>query len=135
MNPSLAPTRPLCILHSEDVELRRRLAAILTERAYVCHAPDEQRLEELLAGNEPLLLFIDLRAEGAPELIARLSRIHPQAVGIALGTEESDSFRPAQDAGLYRVESLDADRDTIQDVIDRAVERRRLDAGKPDVAR
>ncbi len=123
MNQALAPTRPLCILHSQDVELRRRLASLLAERAYVCHAPDEQRLEELLGGNEPLLLFIDLRAPGAPELIARLSRIHPQAVGIALGAAGSDPFRAAQDAGLYRVESLEADHASLQDVIDRAVER------------
>jgi nitrogen-specific signal transduction histidine kinase len=123
MNLSLAPTRPLCILHSDDVELRHRLAALLTERAYVCHAPDEQRLEELLNGNEPLLLFIDLRANGARQLVTSLSRIHPQAVGIALGTVDTDPFRAAQDAGLYRVVSLEADRATLQDVIDRTVER------------
>jgi nitrogen-specific signal transduction histidine kinase len=123
MNPSLSPTRPLCILHSEDAELRHRLAALLNERAYVCHAPDEQRLEDLLGGNEPLLLFIDLRAPGARELTARLSRIHPHAVGIALGTEDTEPFRAAQEAGLYRVESLEADRARLQDVIDRTVER------------
>jgi nitrogen-specific signal transduction histidine kinase len=123
MNHLLAPTRPLCILHSEDVELRHRLAALLSERAYVCHAPDEQRLEELLGGNEPLLLFIDLRSAGAQELTSRLSRIHPHAVGVGLGTVDTDPFRAAQEAGLYRVESLEADRATLQDVIDRTVER------------
>jgi nitrogen-specific signal transduction histidine kinase len=123
MNNTLAPTRPLCILHSEDAELRHRLATLLSERAYVCHAPDEQRLEELLSGNEPLLLFVDLRAPGAREMTARLSRIHPHAVAIALGVENTEPFRAAQEAGLYRVESLTADRTTLQDVIDRTLER------------
>jgi nitrogen-specific signal transduction histidine kinase len=122
-NSSLTPTRPLCILHSEDAELRHRLAALLNERAYVCHAPDERRLEELLGGNEPVLLFIDLRAPSARELTARLARIHPHAVGIGLGVENTEPFRAAQDAGLYLVESLDADRARLQDVIDRTVER------------
>ncbi len=96
---------------------------LLNERAYVCHAPDERRLDELLGTHEPLLLFIDLRAPGARELTARLGRIHPHAVGVALGIVDTESFRAAQDAGLYRVESLDADRATLQDVIDRAAER------------
>ena len=74
MNESLAPTRPLCILHSDDAELRHRLAAILHERTYVCHAPDQMRLEELLGGSEPMLLFIDLSVEGGLELLPRLGR-------------------------------------------------------------
>ena len=101
MNDSLVPTRPLCILHSDDAPLRHRLAAILNERAYICHAPDQHRLEELLGGGEPLMLFVDLRLEGGMDLLPRLGRLHPHAVVVALGHPASDPFRAAQDIGVY----------------------------------
>ncbi len=123
MNNSLAPTRPLCILHSGDVELRHRLAAALQERAYVCHAPDEQRLEELLGGAEPLLLFVDLRLPTTVELVPRLGRLYPHVVGIGLGHQDSDPFIAAQDAGLYRVENFEMSRPALRTLIDHAIER------------
>ena len=53
----------------------------LQERAYVCHAPDQHRLDELLGGSEPLLLFVDLRMEATTtELLPRLVRLYPHAV-------------------------------------------------------
>ena len=123
MNDSSAPTRPLCILHSDDAELRHRLSAILHERSYVCHAPDPMRLEELLGGNEPLLIFIDLRIGGGLELLPRLARLHPQAVAVALGHTDSVPFQAGAEAGVYRVESLDADRRTLRDLAERVLER------------
>ena len=123
MNDSIAPTRPLCILHSDDAELRHRLAAILHERTYVCHAPDQLRLEELLGGSEPLILFVDLRAEGGLELLPRLSRLHPQAVTVALGHLDSIPFLAAQEAGVYKVESLEADRRALRELGERVLER------------
>ena len=123
MNESLVPTRPLCILHSDDAPLRHRLAGILNERAYICHAPDQHRLEELLGGGEPMLLFVDLRGEGSLDLLPRLGRLYPHAVVVALGHPGSDPFRLAQDAGVYRVEDLDADRKTMRDLADLIVER------------
>ncbi len=123
MNESLVPTRPLCILHSDDAPLRHRLAGILNERAYICHAPDQHRLEELLGGGEPLLLFVDLRVEGALDLLPRLNRLHPHAVVVALGYPGSDPFRAAQDVGVYRVEDLEADRKVLRELADLIVER------------
>ncbi len=123
MNDSSAPTRPLCILHSDDAELRHRLSAILHERSYVCHAPDPMRLEELLGGNEPLLILIDLRIDGGLELLPRLVRLHPQAVAVALGHPDSLPFQAASEAGVYKVESLDADRRALRDLADRVLER------------
>ena len=123
MNSLIAPTRPLCILHSSDVELRHRLAAALQERAYVCHAPDPQRLDELLGGNEPLLLFIDLRMASTQELLPRLGRLYPHAVSIGLGHQDSDPFVAAQDAGLYRVENFEMSRPALRTLIDHTIER------------
>ena len=123
MNDSIAPTRPLCILHSDDAELRHRLAAILHDRTYVCHAPDQMRLEELLGGSEPMLLFVDLRAMGGLELLPRLSRLHPQAVTVALGHPESVPFLAAREAGVYKVEDLEADRRTLRELAERVLER------------
>ncbi len=123
MNESIAPTRPLCILHSDDADLRHQLAAILHERTYVCHAPDQMRLEELLGGSEPLLLFVDLRVEGGLELLPRLGRLHPQAVTVALGHPGSAPFVAAQDAGVYRLEDLEADRHALRDTAERVLER------------
>ena len=123
MNPTLSPARPLAILHSDDAELRGRLAELFQDRAYVCHAPDTFRLEELLSGTEALLLFADLRGAGILELIHRLGRMHPQAVLVALGYPHSDPFMAARDAGVYRVEDLRATRQTLSDTIDRALER------------
>jgi nitrogen-specific signal transduction histidine kinase len=120
---SIAPTRPLCILHSDDVELRNRLARALQDRAYICHAPDQHRLDELLGGAEAVLLIIDLRSPDAAELAPRLSRLHPQVVAVALGFPGSDPFIAAQDAGLYRVESLHTDPPLLRAMIDHALER------------
>ncbi len=123
MNESIVPTRPLCILHSDDAPLRHRLAGILHERAYICHAPDQHRLDELLGGGEPLLLFVDLRVDGVADLLPRLGRLHPQAVVVAMGYPGSDPFRAAQDAGVYRVEDLEADRKILRELADLSVER------------
>lgn len=123
MNPTLSPTRPLSILHSDDAELRHRVAELLQDRAYVCHAPDSFRLEELLAGTESLLLFVDLRVPGTLELIHRLSRMHPQAVIVALGFPNSDPFLAARDAGIYRVDDIKASRQALAEIADRALER------------
>ena len=123
MNDALAPTRPLCILHSDDAELRHRLAAILHERAYVCHAPDQIRLEELLGGSEPLVLFIDLRVEGGLELLPRLSRLHPQAVTVALGHHGQRSLPDGAGRGRLPGGGLAADRKTLRDLADRVFER------------
>ncbi len=123
MTHSIAPTRPLCILHSGDVELRNRLAESLQERAYVCHAHDQQRLEELLGGSEPLLLFIDLRMPAAPELIARMGRLFPHAVAIGLGHPNTEPVVAARDAGLYKVEDFAIPRVALRALIDQAIER------------
>ena len=103
--------------------MRHRLAGILNERAYICHAPDQHRLEELLGGAEPLLLFVDLRVEGTLDLLPRLNRLHPHAVVVALGYPGSDPFRAAQDAGVYRAEDIEADRKVLRDLADLIVER------------
>ena len=123
MNHYIAPTRPLCILHSDDVELRQRLAAVVQDRAYICHAPDQHRLEELLGNAEAMLLFVDLRVPGSLELMQRMTRIHPQAVIVALGHPTSDVFQATQDMGVYRVEDVDASRQVVRDLVDRAIER------------
>lgn len=119
----IAPVRSLCILHSEDGPLRDRLAHALHDRAYVCHASDQNRLDELLEGPEPLLLIADLRASGALSLVQHLHRLHPHVVALALGVPESDPFLNAQHSGIYRVEPLETDPRLLRAIVDAALER------------
>lgn len=123
MNDTLVPTRPLCILHSEDAPLRHRLAAVAGERAYVCHAPDQPRLEELLGGGEPMMLFVDLRLPGVIDFLPRLGRLYPQVVTVALGFLDSNPFQAALETGVYRAISLEVDRAALRDLFDLVVER------------
>ena len=123
MNDSLVPTRPLCVLHSDDAPLRHRLAGVLGERAYICHAPDQHRLEELLGGGEPLILFTDLRLSGVLDFLPRLGRLYPHVVVVALGHFGSAPFQMAQEAGVYRAINLEADRQSLRDLSDLVIER------------
>ena len=123
MKDHAAPTKPLCILHSEDTALRHRLAGMLGDRAYVCHAPDQHRLEELLGGGEPLVLFVDLRRPGALESVPKLGRLYPQAVVVAMGHADSDPFIQASQSGVYRLVDLEADRHTWRELMDLLIER------------
>lgn len=119
----MVPARSVCVLHSEDAPLRERLARALQQRAYVCHAPDQHRLDELLEGAEPMLLIVDLRAPDALPLVQHLHRLHPQVVALALGMPESDPFLAAQAAGIYRVLSLETDPPLLRAIMDTALER------------
>ncbi len=119
----IAPARSLCILHSEDAVLRDRLAHSLQDRAYVCHAPDQNRLDELLEGPEPLLLIVDLRTPDALSIVQHLHRLHPHVVALALGMPESDPFIGAKSAGIYRVEALETEPRLLRAIIDAALER------------
>lgn len=123
MNETLVPTRPICVLHSDDALLRQRLAGALNDRTYVCHAPDQLRLEELLAGGEPMILLVDLRLSGVFEMLARLGRLYPQAVIVALGFPGSEPFQNALEAGLYRVIDLESSRPVLRELADLLVER------------
>ena len=123
MNDTLVPTRPLCVLHSDDAPLRHRLAGVFGERAYICHAPDQHRLEELLGGGEPLILFTDLRLPGVLDFLPRISRLYPHAVTVALGHAGSTPFQSAQEAGVYRAVNLEADRQALRELSELVIER------------
>ena len=57
------------------------------------------------------------------DLLPRLGRVHPHAVVVALGHPGSDPFRAGQEAGVYRVEDVEADRKTLRDLANLIVER------------
>ena len=111
------------MLHSDDAPLRHRLAGVFGERAYICHAPDQHRLEELLGGGEPLILFSDLRLPGVLDFLPRVARLYPHAVVVAVGHAGSVPFVAAQEVGVYRVIDLEADRPVLRDLSELVVER------------
>ena len=109
--------------HSDDAPLRHRLAGIFGERAYICHAPDQHRLEELLGGGEPLISSPTCVCPASWNFLPRLGRLYPHVVVVALGHSGSAPFQMAQEAGVYRAISLEADRQALRDLSDLVIER------------
>ncbi|MBV9658239.1 MAG: PAS domain-containing protein, partial [Verrucomicrobia bacterium] len=100
---------PLCLVCSDDGVLCRQLAGLLHERAYLIVATAPAKLRSLLAGADPVLLFLDLRQAVAPDLISELAGpARARIVTVALGVPGSAPFTASEDARLYRVEDLAA---------------------------
>ena len=100
---------PLCLVYSDDGVLCRQLTGLLRDRAYLLVAAAPLKLRSLLAGDDPVLLFLDLRQPGARDLIGDLAGpARSRIVTVALGTPGSTPFLAAEDAHLYRVEDVSA---------------------------
>ena len=105
-DPTIAAL-PLCLVYSDDGVLCRQLTGLLRDRAYLLVAAAPLKLRSLLAGSDPVLLFLDLRQPASRDLVSELAGpARSRIVTVALGTPGSVPFTAAEDAHLYRVEDI-----------------------------
>ena len=105
-DPTIAAL-PLCLVYSDDGVLCRQLTGLLRDRAYLLVAAAPLKLRSLLAGSDPVLLFLDLRQPASRDLVSELAGpARSRIVTVALGNPGSVPFTAAEDAHLYRVEDI-----------------------------
>ena len=103
---------PVCILHTQDSDLVRRVKAFLHTMAQVRHVAEVERLDAVLQQAGPALLIIDLRTKECRDLIDQVQKEWPEILITALGVGKSDPLREAEQFGIYAVEDLELDRPT-----------------------
>ena len=111
---------PVSILYTQDSILLQRLRGCLHARATVRHVSDPSGLDLLLHQHHDTLLFLDLRASDCAGILPGLIKEFPDTVMIALGGARSDPGLQAAAAGVYAVESCEADRLRLQSLFDQA---------------
>src|SRR3954454_1201259 len=117
---------PVCILYSQDADLVRRVRAFLRVVAQVRHVAEADRLDAVLQQSSPALLFVDLRARDARDLLAQFQQEWPEFLIIALGSARSEPLREADQSGIYAAEDLQLDRRRFQALVMRAAEHLRI---------
>ncbi len=117
---------PVCILYSQDADLVRRVKAFLRLVAQVRHVGQLDRLDAVLQQASPALLFLDLRAEGARDLVGQVQKEWPEVLLTALGAPRSEPLREAEQCGIYAVEDLQLDRRRFQALVSRGFDHLRL---------
>src|SRR3712207_5437953 len=117
---------PVCILYSQDADLVRRVKAFLRVVAQVRHVAEVDRLDAVLQQASPALLFLDLRAKDARDLLEQVQKEWPDILITALGTPRSEPMREAEQSGIYATEDLQLDRRRFQALVTRAFDHLRL---------
>lgn len=121
MSPS-----PVCILYSKDADLVRRIKAFLSTLAQVRHVGVVDRLDAVLQQTGAAILFLDLRAKEARDLLEQLQESWPEILIVALGTPRSETLREAEQSGIYAAEDLQLDRRRFQALAARGFEHLRV---------
>ncbi|HEX8679532.1 MAG TPA: ATP-binding protein [Chthoniobacterales bacterium] len=117
---------PVCILYTQDADLVRRVKAFLRIVAQVRHVAEADRLDAVLQQASPALLFVDLRAKDARDLLEQIQKEWPETLIAALGTPRSEPIREAEQCGIYAAEDLQLDRRRFQGLVTRAFDHLRL---------
>ncbi len=117
---------PVCILYSQDADLVRRVKAFLRVLAQIRHVTELDRVDAVLSQASPALLFIDLRAKDARDLLEQVQKEFPEILVTALGTPRSEPMRDAEQSGIYATEDLQLDRRRFQALVTRAFDHQRL---------
>src|SRR4051794_11948233 len=117
---------PVCILYSQDADLVRRVKAFLRIVAQLRHVAEPDRLDAVLQQTSPAVLFIDLRAKDARDLLEQIQKEFPNVLITALGTLRSEPMREAEQSGIYATEDLQLDRRRFQALVTRAFDHLRL---------
>jgi nitrogen-specific signal transduction histidine kinase len=117
---------PICILYSQDADLARRIKAFLSALAQVRHVGTADRLDAVLQQTGPALLFLDLRAKEARDLLEQIQDGWPEVLIVALGTPRSDPLREAEQSGIHAAEDLQIDRRRLQALAARGLEHLRV---------
>lgn len=84
------------------------------------------RLDAVLQQTGPAILFLDLRAKEARDLLEQLQESWPEILIVALGTPRSEPLREAEQSGIYAVEDLQIDRRRLQALATRGFEHLRV---------
>jgi PAS domain S-box-containing protein len=113
-------------LYTQDADLVRRVKAFLRVVAQVRHVAEVDRLDAVLQQASPALLFLDLRANDARDLLEQVQKAWPEILITALGTPRSEPMREAEQAGIYATEDLQLDRRRFQRLVTRAFDHLRL---------
>ena len=121
MNPS-----PICIIYSQDTDLVRRIKAFLSALAQMRHVSVADRLDAVLQQTGPALLFVDLRAKEARDLLEQVQDAWPEVLIVALGTPRSEPLREAEQSSIHAAEDLQIDRRRLQALVSRGFEHLRL---------
>src|SRR5690349_12785683 len=116
----------VCILYTQDADLDRRVKAFLRTTAEVRRVVDANRLDAVLQQTNPAVLFLDLRAREARELLDQIQSEWPQMIVVALGTPHSEPLREAEHSGVYAAEDLELERRRFQALAERAFEHLRV---------
>ncbi len=116
----------ICIVHSKDPELVRRIKAYLRTMAEVRPVHDTARIDIILQQSSPAVLVLDLRTRESRDLIGELSKSWPEVLIVALGTPRSEPFREAEQASVYAVEDVELERRPFQALFGRALDHLRV---------
>jgi len=114
------------IVYSQDADLARRIKAFLSALAQVRHVSVVDRLDAVLQQTGPALLFLDLRAREAGDLLEQLPESWPEILIVALGTPRSEPLREAEQSGIYAADDLQIDRRSLQALAARGFEHLRV---------
>lgn len=108
---------PTCFLYSQDAGVRQMVDGYLMFMAVVRHVEDPAELESLARQFRPALLIVDLRGDGARQLLPRLLQDGCQGIVIALGTPHSDPVLEAEALGVHAIEGFSPERQRFQSLI------------------
>jgi len=100
--------------------------AFLRILAQVRHVGEVDRLDAVLQQTSPALVFMDLRAKDARDVLEQVQQEWPDSLITALGTPRSEPMREAEQSGIYAAEDLALDRRRFQALVTRAFDHLRL---------
>lgn len=112
---------PPIILYTQDDTWRRRMQALLEPITAVRDADSPAAAIQALSPAEPAVLWLDVRAERARDILCHAVRVNPAAPVVALGTPRSDPLREAERLGAFATEDSAASRDRLQGLASQAV--------------
>ena len=117
---------PVSLIYTQDAELLQRIRGYLHARASVQQLADPLALEQALHQNKSTLLFVDLCATDAMQLIKEKGNEFPSTLIIALGAVRSDPALLASTMGVYAIESTEVGRLRLQSLFEQAQTHLRL---------
>ncbi|MEE4254101.1 MAG: hypothetical protein V2I50_08695, partial [Desulfuromusa sp.] len=103
-------TLPISLIYTQDAVILQRIKGYLHARASLLHLADLVALEQSLHQHKSTVLFVDLCAVDAVELINEKRKEFSELLIIALGAVRSDPALMASSLGVYAIESTDVDR-------------------------
>ena len=117
---------PVSLIYTQDPVLLQRICGYLHARASVQQLTTPLALEQSLHQHTSTLLFVDLCATDAVQLIKELGSRFPGVLMIALGAARSEPALMASAIGVYAVEETEVGRLRLQSLFEQAQTHLRL---------